>query len=78
VDDYDPNNPSPLAIEGNKTIGPERGQSLQVDDGYILKLDNLSETDLNDIVKEIMKQILDTNFINMVAYARGWATPPIL
>lgn len=76
VDDYDPQNPLPSAIEGNKTIGPERGQTLPVDDGYIMKLTNLSETDLNGIVKDIMKQILDTNFINMVAYARGWATPP--
>jgi hypothetical protein len=29
-------------------------------------------SDLNDIVKEILKQIFATNFINMVVNARGW------
>ena len=74
-------------IVGNFDIGPERGQTLNVDDGLfqydsvnntggLINLQSLNETDLNntlnEIVKEIMKQILDTNFINMVANARGW------
>ena len=63
VDDYvnyDPSNP--WEIEGNKTIGPERGQTLNVDEGYILRLNHFYDlrttdpdkinTDLNDIVKE--------------------------
>jgi hypothetical protein len=81
----DPNGPNGL-IEGNTDIGPERGQTLNVDDGvYIDPVTNakglnafqiMDETELNitlnDIVKEIMKQILDTNFINLVANAKGW------
>jgi hypothetical protein len=84
----DSNNIQTGLIEGNEDIGPERGQSLNVDDGVFFDpltqkygLDELQDdkmTDetrnntLNGIVKDIMKQILDTNFINMIANARGW------
>ena len=56
-------------------IGPEKGQTIPIDEGFIMALDNLDATHLNDIVKDIMKQLLDTNFINMIAYAQGWDTP---
>ena len=32
----------------------------------------LFNTTLNEIVKNILTQILDTNFINQVANAKGW------
>ena len=73
-------NPSdPTYLDGNETIVPERGQSLNVNEGVIITLQNLYNKDegtqndiLNEIVKETIKQILDTNFINMVANSRGW------
>lgn len=88
----DPGNTQTGLIEGNDNIGPERGQTLNVDDGAFYDsvtqkygldefqddkmTDETRNNTLNEIVKDIMKQILDTNFINMVAYARGWAVPP--
>ncbi|MFW6222471.1 MAG: hypothetical protein ACOC3T_02540 [Bacteroidota bacterium] len=79
----DPQNPDedPWFIVGNDTIGPEKGQTLDVNEGYIKRLNHFANlendipqlnSDLNLIVKEVMTQILSTNFINMVAKARGW------
>jgi hypothetical protein len=74
----------PWFIVGNDTIGPERGQSLDIniDEGATIRLNHFYDLrttfpekinfDLNDIVKEIMIQILDKNFINMVAHAKNW------
>ncbi|MFW5872840.1 MAG: hypothetical protein ACOCVN_02525 [bacterium] len=82
VEEYDELYPdNPWAIKGNDTIGPEKGQTLNVNEGiintlnYFVSLRNTPDelnNKLNEIVKEVMIQILSTNFINMVAKARGW------
>ena len=79
-DEENPEN-DPWFIVGNDTIGPEKGQTLDVNEGVIKKLNyfvslrtttDVLNNKLNEIVKEVMIQILSTNFINMVAKARGW------
>ncbi|HBS86535.1 MAG: hypothetical protein A2W91_20155 [Bacteroidetes bacterium GWF2_38_335] len=73
----------PWYAEGNKSINPERGQSLIVDEGAFLRLDYFKYlADNNDIgqinsdfdllVKEILSQILDRNYLKMITKAKGW------
>jgi hypothetical protein len=79
----DPQNPEadPWFIIGNDTIIPEKGQTLNVDEGYIKRLNHFAalesnipqlNADLDIIVKEIIIQIFSTNFINIVVNARNW------
>jgi len=65
--------PSESYIPNNITISNERGQKLIVDEGFSIYLNDFSVDNIEIVVKEILIQILDRNYIRIISNSKGWS-----